>query len=70
MSSVSLLPCITPQVVDFPPIEVSGQIRPQQFNKMSFIRLYRFLDKQLESLRLDQGLYLQLDLILVPHQAR
>nr|WP_229505038.1 tyrosine-type recombinase/integrase [Massilia mucilaginosa] len=29
-SSVFLSPCITPQVVYFPPIEVSGQIRPQQ----------------------------------------
>ncbi|MET3134038.1 hypothetical protein AAKU55_004331, partial [Oxalobacteraceae bacterium GrIS 1.11] len=25
-----VLPCNAPQVVDFPPIEVSGQIRPQQ----------------------------------------
>ncbi|WP_206752980.1 hypothetical protein, partial [Massilia aquatica] len=31
MSSAFLLPCITPQMVDFPPIEVSEQIRPQQF---------------------------------------
>ncbi|WP_229422192.1 integrase core domain-containing protein, partial [Massilia aquatica] len=30
MSSAFLLPCITPQMVDFPPIEVSEQIRPQQ----------------------------------------
>ncbi|MBJ7314310.1 sodium-dependent transporter, partial [Rugamonas sp. CCM 8940] len=29
MSFAFLLPCITPQMVDFPPIEVSRQIRPQ-----------------------------------------
>ncbi|WP_233410920.1 hypothetical protein, partial [Rugamonas violacea] len=31
MSFAFLLPCITPQMVDFPPIEVSRQIRPQHW---------------------------------------
>ncbi|NHZ45024.1 hypothetical protein F1609_33520 [Massilia sp. CCM 8693] len=36
MSSAFLLPCITPQMVDFPPIEVSEQIRPQQYAPYGF----------------------------------
>ncbi|WP_206752970.1 hypothetical protein, partial [Massilia aquatica] len=47
MSSAFLLPCITPQMVDFPPIEVSEQIRPQHLEYLTqggvTFRLVEFL---------------------------